>query len=80
VTIASTGNSTDFGDLTSARSNDGAASSQTRGLWAGGLPGNLDVIDHVTISHTGNATDFGDLTVGRAYLTGLSSGNGGITA
>ena len=39
VTIASTGNGTDFGDLTSARFNHGSASNSTTGLFAGGTTG-----------------------------------------
>ena len=78
VTIASFGNATDFGDLTSARrcSNSGAGSS-TRALFSGGTtPGTSDyvnTIDYVTTGSTGNATDFGDLTVARSYGSALSS-------
>ena len=78
VTIASFGNATDFGDLTSARrcSNSGAGS-PTRALFSGGTtPGTSDyvnTIDYVTTGSTGNATDFGDLTVARSYGSALSS-------
>ena len=58
VTISSTGNSQDFGDLTVARRFATAASSPTRGLFIGGTSSN--VIDYITIASTGNATDFGD--------------------
>jgi hypothetical protein len=60
VTIASTGNATDFGDMTRARKDNGSCSSSTRGLNAGGS-GNTNSIDYVTIASTGNAIDFGDL-------------------
>ena len=67
ITFATTGNSTDFGNLTFARRLPHAASSATRGLWAGGegaAPTNVvNIIDYVTIASTGNATDFGDSTV-----------------
>ena len=59
VTIASTGNATDFGDLTVARSRFGSVCSSTRGVFAGGDPG-VNTIDYITIVSTGNATDFGD--------------------
>ena len=60
VTIASTGNAQDFGDLTVARLYDPAgAATSTRGVFAGGQ--NQNVIDYITIASTGNATDFGDL-------------------
>ena len=72
ITIATTGNSTDFGDLLSATSNHGGASDSTRGVWAGGAPSNSNVISYVTIASTGNATDFGDITAGRAGVSGTS--------
>jgi hypothetical protein len=70
LTIATTGNLTDFGDLTLARYGVIGAASTTRGLWAGGNfnatgAGVVNEIDYVTIASTGNATDFGDLTVAR---------------
>jgi len=71
ITIATTGNASDFGDLTQARQAVSGASSQTRGVVAGGYvygsPAgtfNINTIDFITIASTGNATDFGDLIVG----------------
>jgi len=63
VTIASTGNATDFGNLTVARQAPGSTSSSTRGVITGGYahPAWQNTIDYVTIATTGNATDFGDL-------------------
>ena len=63
VTISSTGNATDFGNLSVARGTYGMrASNQTRGVFAGGYDtGDLNVIDYITIATTGNASDFGDL-------------------
>ena len=65
VTIRSTGNATDFGNLTNAVSNHGAASNSVRGIVCGGTPNNqstrLNNIQLITIATTGNATDFGDL-------------------
>jgi len=68
ITISSTGNSIDFGDLTQSRSNLRAVSSTTRGVFTGGGPGAtpaVNTIDYITISSTGNAQDFGDLLQGR---------------
>ena len=63
ITISSTGNASDFGDLTQARYISGACSSSTRGVFGGGVnPGIVNTIDFITISSTGNAVDFGDLT------------------
>lgn len=83
ITIASTGNSTDFGDLTVVRNQVAACSDSSTGVFAGGTqPAGgsppVNVIDYVTIASTGNATDFGDLTVARNSLAGCSSGHGGI--
>ena len=65
ITIASTGNATDFGgDLTVARRGGHSASSSTRGVFAGGFDNSdrVNTIDYMTIASTGtNAIDFGDL-------------------
>ena len=82
VTIASTGNATDFGDtLQTGVHNTGTACSQTRGVFAGGyVPAATNIISYVTISSTGNAQDFGDLTVARSVGNdgGASDVNGGL--
>jgi len=60
ITIASTGNVTDFGDLTLARQTMAAGSNGTRGVWGGGRHAadtDNDVIDYVNIASTGNASD-----------------------
>ena len=76
ITIATTGNATDFGDLTVARYFVAGCASATRGLFGGGVSSN--VIDYVTIATTGNAIDFGDLTVTRSGLAGLASTTRGV--
>ena len=67
ITIATTGNGTDFGDVNASNTNMmSAASNATRGLILGGggdQANRINVIDFVTIATTGNATDFGDLTL-----------------
>ena len=68
--IESTGNATDFGDLTQQVSAlMGTASSRTRGIRFGGYigPNNTNTIDYITISSTGNAQDFGDTVDGDRY-------------
>jgi hypothetical protein len=78
ITIATTGNATDFGDLTEARwIGANAASSSTRGIFAGGNSA-TNTIDYITIATTGNATDFGDLTLGRRDINGCSSSTRGV--
>ena len=68
VTISSTGDAADFGDLTLDIVNHAGAASFTRGCFAGGnIPASpyfSDMIDYVTIVTTGNAADFGDLIKG----------------
>ena len=73
ITIATTGNVTDFGDLTQARRSLSALANATRGVFVSGYVGeNIDgvfvgdvgTMDYVTIATTGNATDFGDTVNG----------------
>ena len=83
VTIATTGNAVDFGDLTVTRYNGGGLSNGTRGYFAGGVtyPGatRQNIIDFVTISTTGNAVDSGDLAVANVNSVGtMSDSHGGV--
>ena len=79
ITIATTGNSSDFGDLTVARQNAATASSPTRATFGGGqTPTAKNEIDYVEILTTGNAVDFGNLTQARAQLAGFSNAHGGL--
>jgi hypothetical protein len=80
ITISSTGNSTDFGDLVLARTGVSACSSSTRGLWAGGssFPARVNNIDYVTIASTGNALDFGDLLDISLSSSGVSNATRGV--
>ena len=75
ITIASTGNGTDFGDDTIARHGGAAASNSTRGVIAGGAIGGTgtNVISYITISSTGNATDFGDLSATGQNIGGAAN-------
>ena len=61
VTIASTGNATDFGDLTQGGYNLPAVSSSIRGVFGlRGRDADTNIMDYITIASTGNATDWGD--------------------
>ena len=63
VTISSTGNTTDFGDLNYDKYEGGAGSSATRGVvMAGYGPNYTHMIEFCTMATTGNFIDFGDLT------------------
>ena len=79
ITIQSTGNATDFGDLQTFKSNLAGASNGTKATFAGGDTNNgsnirTDQIDLVTVATPGNATDFGNLTVGKEGFVGSTSG------
>lgn len=79
VTITSTGNATDFGDLTVARSYGGGTSSSTRGTYMGGrAPAASNIIDYITIASTGDATDYGDLVTAMISGGSASDGHGGL--
>ena len=79
INVDSTGNGTDFGNLSGARRGIGGCSDRTRGLFGGGNPV-TNTIDFVTIASTGDTTDFGDLSVTRDYLAGGNSSTRGIFA
>ena len=77
ITISSTGNAQNFGDLTLARNQLGACASSTRGIFFGGQP-NTDRIDYITIASEGNAIDFGNTSSTRMDPKGVSSSTRGI--
>ena len=70
VTIASTGDASDFGDLTTDKNQSAAVESSTRGVWWSGRKEtghnttNIEnIIDYITVASTGDASDFGDQAV-----------------
>ena len=80
ITIATTGNSIEFGDVTSGYQQMGG-SSQTRAVIASGVgnPGSSqNIIEFVEIATTGNAADFGDCTARDENLGACSNGHGGL--
>jgi hypothetical protein len=81
VTIASTGNATDFGDASSSFYNGGGLSSSTRGIYgAGGWTSYANTMEYITIASTGNYTDFGDLTQARQGGGGAAGSVYGVFA
>ena len=88
VTISSTGNATDFGNLTINRQPCCSFSNATRGCCAGGYAiaplispnQNMTTIDFVTIAAEGNAVDFGDMTVAFRSRDSCQSPTRGIMA
>jgi hypothetical protein len=79
ITIASEGNSIDFGDRTVTTTEMCGCSSSTRGLFAGGFS-TSNVIDYVQIATIGNALDFGDLSQARNQGGALASPTRGVFA
>ena len=74
ITISSTGNTVDFGNLTDGCWCSAGLASPTRGIFAQGFtPSVVNNLDFITISTLGNAIDFGDLTVARAGTNGAGS-------
>ena len=77
VTIATTGNTQDFGDLTGVTSIAEGTSSNTRGIIRHGQSGptHTNTIDFITIASAGNAIDFGD----SPFFSGAAGGGGSVT-
>jgi len=83
TTISSTGNTFDFGDLTTARYGTAGVSDSTRGIAMGGDVSSgspVDTIDYITMSSLGNASDYGDLTFPLARGAGFQSSTRGVQA
>jgi hypothetical protein len=84
VTIANTGNATDFGDLGETVFGNAGYGNNTKWFKAGGSNdgswgGYSNRIDTVTIATTGNSTDYADLNTGVNRAAGFSSTTRGIT-
>ena len=77
VTIITTGDAQDFGDLSAAATQaDNGASSSVRGVFHLTSPANT-TLHYVTINTAGNSTDFGDMT-SASTVAGMSNGHGGL--
>ena len=79
INIPTTGDTTEFGTLSSGRYMGGGAggSSPTRGFFFGGLisgqPAGEKIIETVTFASGGEATKFGELTVGRRAIAAVTN-------
>jgi len=80
-TIASAGNSIDFGTLDAQHfRNCGGCSSSTRGLFfGGGHPSYYNTIEYIEIGTLGNALDFGDQVTSAAVKSSFSSPTRGFS-
>ena len=81
ITIATTGNASDFGNLTAGRNKPANCGDATRGIIGGGI-NDINTyhnnIDYITIGTAGNGTDFGDLTVSRGQFSAVSDATRGV--
>ena len=79
ITIASTGNAIEFGELSAIRIYVGSDSTSTRGIWTGGsnYPAHYDDIEYIQFSSLGNTIDFGNLHSFKGYMTGSASDSHG---
>ena len=78
VTIATLGNATDFGDISTDGTYSTASGSRTRAVFMGGNQPYRNVMEYVQIMTTGNAVDFGDMDVTAMQRTAVSNGHGGL--
>ena len=81
ITIATTGNATDFGDLTETeRTRPSACASSTRGIFAHGRdhPNYWATADYVTISSKGGASEWGDMMRGKWSGSAASNATRGL--
>ena len=81
ITIATTGNATDFGDLTETeRLRPSACASSTRGIFAHGRdhPLYFATADYVTISSKGGASEWGDMMRGKWSGAAASNATRGL--
>ena len=79
ITIDTTGDAGDFGDLDSSTGfiSENSPSNVNRGVF-GGAHYRQDIIQYITFSTLGDATDFGDLTSARDECSGVSDGTLGV--
>ena len=79
--IATTGNSTDFGDMTVNGRYTSSCSDATRSVCAVGETNNSgyeNKMEYITTASPGNATDFGDLSSARGQMAGTNDATRGI--
>ena len=80
ITIQSTGNGIEFGDLNALRDVCSGCASRTRGIIAGGYNGSstLASIDYIEIATLGDALAFGDLSSARRNRDGTGDSTRGV--
>ena len=74
VTISTTGNATEFGNLSANQKAGAGVSDGSRGVFGGSQTSPRDRINYITILSTSNGSDFGNLSQGR-YGVGGNAGS-----
>ena len=77
ITISTTGNALDFGDLFTGAYGHTSCGSPTLGIFLGGNSPSLQVIQSITIASKGNSVDYGDCDT-TSYASGCSNSVRGI--
>ena len=81
INMGSTGNASDFGDLTESKKLATFFSSFNRGLAAGGEnPSTSNVVCYIEYATQGNAADFGDLISAQRMIGSCANSTRGLTA
>jgi hypothetical protein len=79
VTISTTGDASDFGDLTISPFGGSTVWNATRGLHLGGYtPGDVKNCSYINIASAGNAVEFGELVTASHGGSGMSSPTRGV--
>ena len=79
--ITSTGNASDWGNLSTACDNNSGCASSTRGIcFQGRTPTKVNTIDYFSVASSGNATDFGDNNVSTQGTASVSNSTRGLEA
>ena len=88
ITISSSGNAQDFGDLTQEKQSLGGTANSTRGIFASGYNApvfpasghNTDRIDYISIASQGNAVTFGSIESAIRYASCAANSTRGLIA
>ena len=79
ITLSTTGNAADYGDLYSSAEGAGGYASTTRGFAHGGEnPSYSNIIQYFNFSSQGNSADFGDSTTSGGFSAAHSNNTRGV--
>ena len=81
ITIASTGNASDYGDLSVGKRQHGQASNTSRGLSIAGRSSSTSYttsVEYFELATSGSGTSWGDLSTAGYAASALSDSHGGL--